>query len=76
MAQQHGMSEGTRVHHLPSGVIRVVVPARIASDLGRMQGITKEILGELGCGGCHSGYDLRFEQENQFIINEQGQIAR
>lgn len=41
--------------------VRVSVPASVAYDLGRMQEVTKDILGRLGCENCHSGHDIRFD---------------
>jgi hypothetical protein len=49
-----------------SKVIHVVVPARVAYDLDSMNKVTKEVLNDLGCPGCHSGFDLRFDFETQF----------
>jgi len=38
-----------------------------------MNAVTAQVLGKLGCGGCHSGFDLRFI--DPFIINEKGELA-
>lgn len=52
------------------GVVRVSVPVSAFSNLGKMQEVTKSILGRLGCGACHSGWDLRFTQIAQFVVDE------
>ncbi|MET0655740.1 MAG: hypothetical protein ABWX88_09505 [Pseudoxanthomonas sp.] len=59
--------------HSPSAVT-VAVPASIAGDLKKMNQVTKEILGRLGCDGCHSGYDIRYRIERDFRVNPQLQI--
>lgn len=50
--------------------IRVTVPAKVAFDLPQLNKITGEVLKELGCPGCHSGFDIRFDIERQFVFNE------
>jgi hypothetical protein len=54
--------------------VYIGVPKRIDSDLKQMTRITAEVLGKLGCGGCHSGFDLRFVPD-PFIFNEKGELA-
>ena len=56
------------------GLVRVSVPASIARDLERMQGVTKEVLGRLGCPNCHSGFDIRFDIEREFFVNLDGKV--
>jgi hypothetical protein len=48
---------------IAGGVVRVTVPAAAAYDLKKMNTITQKILSKLGCPGCHSGYDIRFDIE-------------
>jgi hypothetical protein len=50
--------------------IYVTVPASVAFDLGKMNKITETVLGKLGCPGCHSGFDLRFDFERRFAFDE------
>ena len=50
-------------------VVRVSVPAKAYYDLGSIQKIHKDILGELGCLACCSGWDIRFDMQRNFIIN-------
>ena len=60
---------------LDDKVIKVKVPASVAFDLKKMNKVTAEVLGRLGCPGCHSGYDLRFDFERQFVFNEKLEIT-
>ncbi|NZA27150.1 hypothetical protein H0E84_12240 [Luteimonas sp. SJ-92] len=49
--------------------VTVSVPASVANDLGKMNEVTKSILGRLGCEGCHSGFDIRYLIERDFRVN-------
>lgn len=49
------------------GVVQVSIPAGAANDLKVMQKITANVLGKLGCLACHSGFDIRFIQEELFF---------
>ena len=55
---------------LRSNVVRVTIPAKAAFDLKKMQQITESVLDQLGCANCHSGHDIRFDIERQFIVDE------
>jgi hypothetical protein len=50
--------------------IYITVPASAAYDLAKMNKITEVVLGKLGCPGCHSGFDLRFDFERRFVFDE------
>ena len=59
------------------GVVRVSIPAGAASNLATMQKITANVLGKLGCVGCHSGYDIRFYFEDlNFKADIKGEITQ
>jgi hypothetical protein len=59
------------------GVVHVSVPAGAANNLALMQKITASILGKLGCLGCHSGFDIRFIQEElNFKADIKGEITQ
>lgn len=65
-------------HWVMSGIDRVAtvrVDAATFADLGRMQDITAQTLGRLGCDGCHSGWDIRFLLERDFAVNPKGQLV-
>lgn len=53
-----------------SNVIEITIPVSVANDLKKINKVTEIVLGELGCPGCHSGYDLRFINESRFRFNE------
>ena len=55
--------------------VHVTVPVTVANNFDKMQKVTKTVLGQLGCSGCHSGFDIRFIQETQFIFNEKLQMV-
>ena len=50
-------------------IVRVSVPAKAYYDLASIQEIHKNILGELGCMACCSGWDIRFDMQRNFVIN-------
>jgi len=54
---------------MPSRSVRIVVPREVAFNLERMQKVTANLLGRLGCSQCHSGFDIRFLQELDFVVN-------
>jgi hypothetical protein len=69
--------EKIRQGHFPVaqfGVVHVSIPSQVFYDFEKMQVATKDILGRLGCPGCHSGYDIRFRQEIEFHVNLKGQV--
>ena len=49
--------------------INIYVPREIAHDLTKMQKITAQVLGKLGCGGCHSGRILHYHSLEAFVVN-------
>ena len=53
----------------PRTTVSVYVPSRVLYDLDAMHKITAEVLGKLGCGGCHSGRILDFLELEQFVVN-------
>ena len=53
--------------------IYVTVPAETARKAANMAKITKDVLGKLGCLGCHSGYYIRFlieKEQDLFKYND------
>lgn len=55
-------------------IVTVSVPAKLAANLHDMQKVTERVLGKLGCPGCHSGFDIRFRQEIEFVANVGGEV--
>jgi hypothetical protein len=54
--------------------VRVSIPHKVSFDLPRMQKITAEILGRLGCGLCHSGFDIRWNFEDRFVLDQKLEV--
>jgi len=46
-----------------TGLVRVHVSAETLYNLEATQQLTREILARLGCGGCCSGRQILFQQE-------------
>ena len=55
---------------MPGRAVHVTIPASVAFNLDKIQMVSKVVLGKLGCGGCHSGFDIRFITETNFRFNE------
>ena len=55
---------------MPGRVIHVAVPAKIHNDLASMQKVRASLLGRLGCVGCTSGWDIRFDVIRDFVVDE------
>lgn len=49
--------------------VTVHVPTKVLYDLDAMQKITANVLGRLGCGRCHSGRVLEFQEIEQFVVH-------
>ena len=49
--------------------VRVSVPAEVAFNFDKMNKVTATVLGRLGCPACHSGFDIRFMIERDFVVN-------
>ena len=72
----HEKCEFASVHaHEPSNVVRVTIPADVAFSLEKMSKVTAGILGRLGCAACHSGFDIRFIAERDFVVDPKLVIA-
>ena len=53
--------------------VYVRIASGIAGDLKKFQKAQATILNRLGCP-CTSGYDIRWIQEENFLVNEAGQV--
>jgi hypothetical protein len=51
--------------------VYISAPGGVDNDLKKIFRITETVLGKLGCGGCHSGFDLRWTHDP--IFNEKGE---
>ncbi len=48
--------------------VRLTKPLASIDDAHK---VVASVLGKLGCGGCLSGFDIRFTQERNFAVNPQ-----
>ena len=48
--------------------VRLTKPLTSIDDAHK---VVASVLGKLGCGGCLSGFDIRFTQERNFAVNPQ-----
>lgn len=53
-----------------NNVIRVSISPSVYFKLDAIQKIQKDILGRLGCLACCSGWDIRYDLQRQFIVDE------
>ena len=60
--------------HGKEGVVNIHVPRDVHFDLERMQRLTADILGRLGCQGCHSGRILNFHVLEDFVVNSKLEV--
>ncbi|MFB9243461.1 hypothetical protein IV454_23530 [Massilia antarctica] len=49
--------------------VNVSLPTQVYFDLDQFQKIQKELLGQLGCPACTSGFDIRYDFQRRFIVN-------
>jgi mRNA-degrading endonuclease RelE of RelBE toxin-antitoxin system len=59
--------QDTNIHAMNRVVIHV--PRDVAYDLKKMTAVTANVLGKIGCGGCHSGRILDFRIIEEFVVN-------
>ncbi len=67
MAKNISINPTTLKINSKRNVVKVQVSPKDYFDLGRMQDIQKDILGELGCLACCSGWDIRFDMQREFL---------
>lgn len=51
--------------------VTITLPTAVQFDLEQVQAVTAKVAGLLGCGQCHSGFDWRFRQELDFIVDQE-----
>ena len=56
--------------------IIVDAPKEVVFDLDAVQKIQADILGQLGCRACCSGFDFHFPTELQFIVPRFDELGR
>ena len=68
--------EASCIHaHEAPNIVRVRIPADVAFNLDKMHKVTASVLGRLGCAACHSGFDIRFLVERDFVVNSKLEFA-
>jgi hypothetical protein len=58
-----------------SNVVRVSVPADVYFNLDKLQKVQREIFGRLGHLACYSGWDVRFDLQRQFLVDEKLRVG-
>lgn len=51
-------------------VVQVSVPSEVYFNLSQFQKVQESILGRLGCRACTSGWDIRFDLQRRFLVDE------
>ena len=54
--------------------VKVYVPRDVAFNLDKMNEVTKQVLGRLGCDGCHSGRLIDFLIIEDFVVNSKLEV--
>ena len=49
--------------------VSVSLPSQVYFDLDQFQRVQKELLGQLGCPACTSGFDIRYDIQRRFIVD-------
>ncbi|HXI86131.1 MAG TPA: hypothetical protein VNH64_01630 [Parvularculaceae bacterium] len=65
-----GRAEMPKAEEAAFNRVSVYVPREITYDLEKMQAVTKNILGQLGCPACHSGHIFDFITRESFVVNQ------
>jgi hypothetical protein len=68
------MRAGLPSDPVPLRRVNVFVPRDVAFDFEKMQTVTRDVLGRLGCGGCHSGRLIDFLIIEDFVVNAKLQV--
>ncbi|MER5509728.1 hypothetical protein ABT052_30980 [Streptomyces sp. NPDC002766] len=55
--------------------VNITVPAGVLGNLDQMTAVLKNVMTQLGCAHCHSGYDVRFRQSLDFVVSPKGDVA-
>ena len=67
MDPKDGLAIGT--WPVPERAVRVVIPAEVAFDLGRMKTVLANLAERLGCAQCLSGVHCAFMIERDFLVD-------
>ena len=50
--------------------VRVTIPKEVAYNLDSFTKVQRDILGKLGCLACCSGWDIRWDFEQRFVVDQ------
>lgn len=56
--------------------VTVHAPRKTVFDLDAVQRIQKDILGQLGCQACCSGWDIHFPDEVQYVLGKNDKLRQ
>jgi hypothetical protein len=59
---------------VPWRTATATLPAKVANNIEQVKSVVARIAGRLGCGACCSGFDILFQQELEFVVNEAGEV--
>lgn len=62
-------------HWVMNKAVTVQVTEEQFSDAKAMATITKNTLGRLGCGDCHSGFDIHYLVARDFVVNPKLEVV-
>jgi hypothetical protein len=69
------MSDNPQIKALrPGRTVRISMPASVAFDLDSFRKGMEAVLERLNCPQCCSGYDLTFQLERAFVVNENFEV--
>ena len=51
------------------------IPVEVAYDYDKFVKVQRNILEELGCLACCSGWDIRWDIENRFVVDKQLNVS-
>jgi hypothetical protein len=54
---------------IPDRTVNIHISGGISNDLEKLQDVTRQVLGRLGCETCHSGYDIRYKHVLDYVVN-------
>jgi hypothetical protein len=57
--------------NMPERTVTVLIPGGPLKDIGAVNKIVANLMGQLGHPGCFSGFDIRFLHEMEFRVNPQ-----
>jgi hypothetical protein len=59
---------------VPIRAAKATLSGKVGYNLKQIQEVIANIAGRLGCAPCCSGFDIYFQHELDFVVNEAGQI--